>query len=139
MSFAYYANIAKKINDQHEVTFTAIGAKQRHGQRDDQSTLEDYEKSDRGIRFNPDWGYKKGKLVHIEDNFYHKPQLSINHYWNINNSTLLSTSVYASFGSGGGGGTLGDNKFNNSDYRVDGVVDLDRIVEEKSSGDRFWC
>lgn len=133
LSYSYYANIAKRFNDRHEVTFTAIGAKQRHGQRADQSLLVDYEKSDRGIRYNPDWGYKNGQIVHIEDNFYHKPQISLNHYWTISQNSQLSTSVYASFGSGGGGGTLGDNKFNNADYRVDGVVDLDRIVEENQA------
>lgn len=133
LSYAYYANIAKRINDSHEVTFTAIGAKQSHGQRADQSLLVDYENSDRGIRFNPDWGYKNGQVVHIEDNFYHKPQLSLNHYWTISPTAQLSTAAYASFGSGGGGGTLGDNKFNNADYRVDGVVDLDRIVRENQA------
>ena len=133
LSFSYYANIAKKFNDNHELTFTAIGAKQEHGQRQDQSLLIDYEQSSRGIRYNPDWGYKNGQVVHIEDNFYHKPQLSLNHYWSIDRTTSLHTSLYASFGSGGGGGTLGDNKFNNADYRVDGVVDLDRIVRENQA------
>ncbi|MCB9354464.1 MAG: TonB-dependent receptor [Lewinellaceae bacterium] len=133
LSFSYYANIAKKINADHEVTFTAIGAKQRHGQREDQSLLVDYENSPRGIRYNPDWGYKKGQLVNIEDNFYHKPQISLNHYWSISPRSQLSTSVYASFGSGGGGGTSGTNKFNDPNYRVDGVVDLDRIVEENQA------
>lgn len=133
LAYSYYANIAKKINDQHEITFTAIGAQQRHGQRQDRSTLEEYANSDRGVRYNPDWGYKAGQLINIEDNFYHKPQLSLNHYWNINPTTQLSTAVYASYGSGGGGGTVGDNKFNNAAYRVDGVVDLDRIVRENQA------
>ena len=133
LSYAYYANIAKKINDKHEITLTAIGAKQRHGQRADQSLMSEYENSDRGIRYNPDWGYKNGQVVHIEDNFYHKPQFSLNHYWDINETTQLSTSAYASYGTGGGGGTLGDNKFNNADYRIDGVVDLDRIVRENQA------
>lgn len=133
LSYSYYANIAKRLNANHELTFTAIGAQQRHGQRQDRSLLVDYEKSDRGVRFNPDWGYKNGQVVNIEDNFYHKPQLSLNHYWTINPSTRLSTAFYASYGTGGGGGTLGDNKFNNADYRVDGVVDLDRIVRENQA------
>ena len=133
LSYSYYANIAKKINDQHEITLTAIGAKQRHGQRGDQSLMVDYENSDRDVKFNPDWGYKNGQLVHIEDNFYYKPQYSLNHYWNINPTTRLHTSAYVSTGTGGGGGTLGDNKFNNADYRVDGLVDLDRIVEENQA------
>jgi len=130
LSYSYYANIAKRINENHDITFTVIGAKQEHGQRQNQSSLLTYEESDRGIRYNPDWGYKNGQVLHVEDNFYHKPQLSLNHYWDINNTTHLSTAVYASFGSGGGGGTLGENKFQNPDYRLDGVIDLDRIVRE---------
>ncbi len=137
LSHSYYANIAKKINDQHEITFTAIGAKQRHGQRQNRSTLAEYEASSRDVRFNPDWGYKNGQLLNIEDNFYHKPQLSLNHYWNISPNSRLSTAFYASYGTGGGGGTLGDNKFNNSSYRVDGVVDIDRIVEENEAVKEF--
>ena len=137
LSYSYYANIAKRLSANHELTFTAIGAQQRHGQRQDRSLLVDYEKSDRGVRFNPDWGYKNGQVVNIEDNFYHKPQLSLNHYWTINTSTRLSTAFYASYGTGGGGGTLGDNKFNNADYRVDGVVDLDRIVRENQAVSDF--
>jgi len=113
LSHSYYANIAKKINNQHELTFTAIGAKQRHGQRQDRSLLADYEASSRDVKFNPDWGYKNGQLLNIEDNFYHKPQLSLNHYWTISPNSRLSTALYASSGTGGGGGTLGDNKFNN--------------------------
>lgn len=130
LSYSYYANIAKRINDKHDISFTVIGAKQRHGQRQNQHLLSVYEDSDRGIRYNGDWGYKNGQVTHIEDNFYHKPQISLNHYWDISPSAHLSTAVYASFGSGGGGGTLGENKFQDPDYRVDGVVDLDRIVTE---------
>ncbi len=136
LSFSYYASIAKKINSAHEVTFTAIGAKQEHGQRQDRSTLAEYEKAG-GIKYNPNWGYKNGEILHVEDNFYHKPQISLNHYWNISSSSQLSTSVYASFGSGGGGGTKGDNKFTNPDYRVDGLVDLDRIVAENQAVSDF--
>lgn len=130
LSYSYYATIAKRLNSKHELTLTAIGAKQEHGQRQDQSLLSEYEQSPRGIRYNPDWGYKNGQLTHIEDNFYHKPQISLNHYWTISPSAQLSTAFYASYGTGGGGGTGGDNKFNNADYRVDGLVDLDRIVRE---------
>ncbi len=137
LSYAYYANIAKRINKKHDLTLTVIGAKQVHGQRQNQSLLTEYENSARGIRFNPDWGYKNGQSTNIEDNFYHKPQISLNHYWKINSTTHLSTAFYASFGTGGGGGTLGVNKFTDPDYRVDGVVDLDRIVSENRAVKEF--
>jgi len=69
---------------------------------------------------------------HISFNFYHKPQISLNHYWFISDKTNLSTSVYASFGSGGGRRQSG-SKLGSSEYRVgdiDTPIDFDRIVKE---------
>lgn len=133
LGFSYYANIAKQINDNHEVTFTAIGAKQRHGQRQSNSLLIDYENSPSGIKYNPDWGYKNGQVLQVEDNFYHKPQLSLNHYWTLSNRMELSTSAYASFGTGGGGGTGGTF---DKDVRVGGEygpIDVDFFVEQNEN------
>lgn len=133
-AISYFINLSKEINDAHTLSFTAFGAKQRHGQRQNRHTIATYRESERGIKYNSDWGYKNGQVTHIEDNFYHKPQLSLNHYWDINDKTSLSTAVYASFGSGGGGGTAGDesSKFTSADYKIGnlGPVDLDRIVDE---------
>lgn len=141
---AYFVNLSKQINDQHKLSFTAFGAKQRHGQRQNRHTIATYRESERGIKYNSDWGYKNGQVTFIEDNFYHKPQISLNHYWDISDKTSLSTAAYVSFGSGGGGGTLGSDgenpgfegdgrfKFTSADYRLGeyGPLDFDRIVQE---------
>ena len=133
LGYNYFVNIAKEFGENHELSFTAFGAPQRHGQRQNRYLIQTYRESESGIRFNGDWGYLNGQVTHIEDNFYHKPQMSLNHYWDINENTLLSTAVYASFGTGGGGGWAGENKFGlNSEYR-DGYlqpVNLDLIVDE---------
>jgi iron complex outermembrane receptor protein len=131
----YFVNISKQINENHKIALTAFGAKQQHGQRQNRHTIETFRKSERDIKFNSDWGYKDGQATNSEDNFYHKPQISLNHYWTINDKTSLSTALYASFGSGGGGGTAGDNsKFfiDNDDYRIGvlGTIDFDKIVDE---------
>lgn len=132
--YQYFANIAKKINDKHEVTLTAIGASQTHGQRQSRSTISDYKNSDRGIRYNPDWGYKDGQETNIEDNFYSKPLFSLNHYWTVNTELDVSTAVYYSEGTGGGGGTA----TNGGEYfRRDGKVDFDRIVDENIDNGEF--
>lgn len=141
---SYFLNVSKEINDQHKLSFTAFGAKQRHGQRQNRHTIETYRNSEDGIKYNSDWGYKNGQVTSIEDNFYHKPQISLNHYWDLSDNTSISTAAYASFGSGGGGGTLGSDaetpgfegdarfKFTSADYRIGefGPLDFDRIVEE---------
>ena len=136
--FSYFVNIAKELGEDHELSFTAFGAQQRHGQRQNAQPMDIYRLSESGTRFNADWGYLDGQVVHVEDNFYHKPQISLNHYWDISDDTQLSTAVYASFGSGGGGGYGGENKFglgtesNPSPYRNGYLqpVNLDLIVAE---------
>nr|WP_321227332.1 TonB-dependent receptor [uncultured Psychroserpens sp.] len=133
---SYFVNLSKEINDNHKLSFSAFGAKQRHGQRQNRQLIETFNESERGRKFNADWGYKNGQVTHVEDNFYNKPQISLNHYWTVNDKTSVSTAAYASFGSGGGGGTAGSlsSKFNltSSDYRIGnlGPIDLDKIVDE---------
>jgi len=140
----YFVNVSKEINDNHKISFTAFGAKQRHGQRQNRQLIETFKNSPDGIKYNQDWGYKNGQVTFIEDNFYHKPQISLNHYWDLNDKTSISTAAYVSFGSGGGGGTLGSDadapgfvndgrsKFTSDEYRIGnfGPLDFDRIVDE---------
>ncbi|HET8753513.1 MAG TPA: carboxypeptidase-like regulatory domain-containing protein [Salinimicrobium sp.] len=131
--FSYFLNISKDFGEDHQLSLTAFGAKQRHGQRQTAEEIEIYRMSESGEKFNRDWGYKNGEVLHIEDNFFHKPQISLNHFWDISENTELSTVAYASFGSGGGGGFGGENKFGlDSEYRYGYLqpVNLDLIVEE---------
>ncbi|WBL22514.1 TonB-dependent receptor [Zunongwangia sp. HRR-M8] len=135
--YNYFLNIAKEINENHELSLTAFGAPQRHGQRETLHTIEDYKRSDRDIKFNGDWGYRNGQVVNVQDNFYHKPQISLNHYWDISDRTELSTAAYVSFGTGGGGGYTGnaDLRSVDSDYRSAPYqpLNLDRVVDENAA------
>lgn len=137
---SYFVNLSKEINDEHKISFTAFGSKQRHGQRQNRQTISTFKASESGRKFNADWGYKDGQVTHQEDNFYNKPQMSLNHYWSLNDNTSIATVAYASFGSGGGGGIAGVNKFGFSntgfsEYRkgLYGTIDFDKIVEENSA------
>jgi len=130
LGYSYYLNIAKQINTKHLLTFSVIGAKQNHGQRENKLKIEDFRNSPNGIRQNNDWGKKGGEVVHVEDNFYHKPQISLNHYWTINETMELSTAVYVSTGTGGGGGTAGESSlFSVRKGGQYGYIDLDNIVD----------
>lgn len=128
--YNYFVNISKQLGTNHKLSITSFGAPQRHGQRQNQHLISRYRNSESGIKFNSDWGLRGGKVVHIEDNFYHKSQTSLNHYWTINDKSSLSTAVYASWGTGGGGGTAGDSEL----FKVrlgdsDQPIDLDNIIE----------
>lgn len=137
---SYFVNISKKFNDQHKLSFSAFGAKQQHGQRQNRQLIETYRNSERGRKFNADWGYKNGQVTSQEDNFYHKPQISLNHYWDLNDNTSINSSAYVSFGTGGGGGIRGVNKFTfnadgSSEYRdgLYGPIDFDKISDENEA------
>lgn len=79
---------------------------------------------DYGMRFNPNWGpisgataddlteYYNGEehdprsteYLMERQNFYHKPQMNLNWYWDINEKMNLSNVFYLSMGIGGGTG-----------------------------------
>lgn len=129
----YFVNLSKEINEHHKLSFTAFGAKQEHGQRYNKRTIaQNRETEQGGKRFNPDWGYHNGQIEYASFNFYHKPQISLNHFWTISDNTSLSTALYASFGSGGGRRDQGD-KIGSNAYRLgadDQPIDFDKIAEE---------
>jgi len=49
----------------------------------------------------------RDNILNERENFFHKPQINLNHYFQINDKSLLSTVVYYSGGKGGGTGTRG--------------------------------
>lgn len=135
--YNYFLSLAQQLNEQHRLTFTAFGAQQTHGQRYNRSTIAELLDTDSGPqKANKDWGYKNGEVYHQSFNFYHKPQISLNHLWEINDNSALSTALYASFGSGGGRRDEG-SKIGSSEYRIGGSglqpIDFDRIIEENKA------
>ena len=106
--YSYFFTLAKQVNDKHRLVLTGIGAPQSHGQRTSGLTPGQYDTLDR--RFNGDIGYfDNGDLFNDRVNYYHKPQFSLNHYWNASEKTTVSSSLYYSIGHGGGSGRLGSS------------------------------
>ncbi|RMH68393.1 MAG: TonB-dependent receptor [Gemmatimonadetes bacterium] len=117
--FGYFFTIGKKFG-KHNLDLTVVGAPQQHGQRTSKETITDFQT--RGTDYNDAWGYQHGKVKHTRVNFYHKPVFNINHSWLINNKTLLSNVLYASWGTGGGTGPYGPTFFSYDDA---GQIDFD--------------
>ncbi|OUR91595.1 TonB-dependent receptor [Flavobacteriales bacterium 34_180_T64] len=132
--YNYFVSLSQQLNEKHRLTFTAFGAQQTHGQRFNRSTIAELRDTDSGPqKANKDWGYKDGEVLSSAYNFYHKPQISLNHFWEINDKSVLSTAVYASFGSGGSRRDEG-SKIGSDAYRIGSAglqpIDFDTIVEE---------
>ncbi|KRD11627.1 TonB-dependent receptor [Flavobacterium sp. Root901] len=127
-------------NDKHDFQLTITGAPQWHDQRSTFITIAQYQKygsvDDPNIKYNSDWGYKNGQSFNMTRNYYHKPIVSLNWDYKINETSKLSTVAYVSFGRGGGsraaGGIRGLN-YNNDAFRTaDGLIDYDKIVAYNS-------
>ncbi len=131
-AFNYFINISKQINDDHTLSLTAFGAPQTHSQRYDRLTIQEYRDAPQGIRYNPNWGILNGQKTSISENTYHKPQISLNHNWTIDETSFLSTAVYASLATGGSTND-GGSSVNFDDFRTNGAyspINLDAIVQE---------
>ena len=111
--YNWFVNISKRINDRHQLSLTAFGAPQKHNQRKPVYaglTIKEWDKwgtmymgeKDK-YRYNPVYGFdNNGKERTSMENGYHKPQISLNHQWQIDYKSSLSTALYMSIGRGYG-------------------------------------
>lgn len=140
--WSYFANIAKRINEKHSLSLTAFGAPQWHNQRFSRQIIQNFRDHPDGPRYNPDLGYRNGEAYTTAYNYYHKPQVSLNHFYSINQNTSLSTSFYLSMSKGGGRRTYGNQtgwlRYNSTDGKPtgdtkltpDGYLDFDWVMEQ---------
>ena len=108
--YNYFANISKRINENHQLALTAFGAPQQHYQRSSGLTMKEWNNVRKYMkdgmhfsRYNPTYGYDDfGNENSANYNVYHKPQISLNHIWQIDHKSSLSTTAYVSLGRGYG-------------------------------------
>lgn len=136
--YNYFAAFGWEVNNAHDLQFMVTGAPQTHNQRTtsffNMATLADYLRY--GDKYNFNDGTLNGEEFNWRKNFYHKPVISLNWNWDINDNSSLSTSAYMSFGRGGGTGDigrLGGNYASSSNFRNQkGLVEYDQIVNSNS-------
>ncbi|MDD2419739.1 MAG: TonB-dependent receptor plug domain-containing protein [Bacteroidales bacterium] len=125
-SWAYMLNISKQINNRHSLLLTLLGSPERHQQRSARLTAQ--ETGQYGLAYNKNWGWYNGTARNLSENFYHKPYLTLHHFFQISHNTELTNSLYLSVGHGGGkwSETKGKRLI---EYRKDGLVDWEAIVQ----------
>ncbi|QTE24174.1 TonB-dependent receptor [Polaribacter cellanae] len=122
----YFISFGYKLNDKHNFNLLVTGAPQYHDQAFNEK-ISTYIK--RGQRYNGNWGTYKGEYQTERRNFYHKPVINLNWDYDINESSNLSTVLYASWGRGGGTGPRGA-RINDT---PEGQVDYDAIYALNAS------
>lgn len=115
--YSYFGNVSKQINDKHMISLTVLGAPQWHNQRSDNLLISEWQKHDNKYKYNAAYGFGlNGQRKVAGFNKFHKPQISLNHYWTINEKSSLSTAFYVSIGRGGGYRGQGNSTYRNSWY-----------------------
>lgn len=129
-SWAYMFNAGKRINNHHSLLFTALGSPERHQQRS--ARLSATEVETYGRTYNKNWGYLNGEARNLSENFYHKPYLTLHHFYNSGKAIEISNAIYLSTGHGGGRWSESKGK-RILDYRRDGLIDWDSVVADNLS------
>lgn len=138
----YFLAFGYELNNKHDFQFTFTGAPQWHNQRSTAPTITQYLKygsaGEPNIRYNSDWGYLNGEEYSFRTNYYHKPIMSLNWDYKINETTKLSTVIYGSWGRGGGsngaGAIRGNRFFADNLRKADGSIDID-LIQAYNSGE----
>ena len=171
-SYNYFLNISKRINSDHQLSLQFFGAPQQHYGRSNALTESEWNNAKKYMtggkhwtRYNPDYGFDiNGNRKTADFNEYHMPQLFLNHIWQINYKSNLSTTAYVSIGRGNGysgDGTDGYSEYDwyGSDYgilntkfrKIDGTFDYaaiqqmnaesangSKMIMTKQRGDHDW-
>ncbi len=117
-AYNYFLNVSKRINESNQISLTVTGAPQTHNKRSNQNglTIEgwqqaaNYMPAGQMYRYNPTYGLGlNGEKKSSQYNHYNKPVAMLNHVWQIDLKSSLSTVVYASIGTGYGSSGQGYN------------------------------
>lgn len=111
-AYNWFVNLTKRFNENHQLSLTAFGAPQWHNQRNNnnglsikewQNVKQYVDNLDDVYKYNPSFGYRKNGVAYNQNqNKYNKPQISLNHQWQIDHKSSLSTVAYVSIGRGYG-------------------------------------
>jgi hypothetical protein len=94
-AYSLFASVEKKINKNHSINFTSIFAPNKRG-KSSPNTQEVYDLKD--IKYNEYWGYLNGRKTNSRVKDVEEPILMLNHFWDISETTAISTNIAYQFG-----------------------------------------
>lgn len=87
---SFFIGLEKKLNPRHSFNFTGIYAKNKRGK----NSANTQEQTDlKGVRYNAYWGEQEGEKRNARYKEVAEPLLMLTHYWEINPTTSLTTTL----------------------------------------------
>ncbi len=94
-AYSYFVSAEKKFNDKHSLGLVVFGAPSKRGGRS-ATVQEVYDLT--SIRYNPNWGWQDGRKRNAKITDSHTPFAILTHYFDIDNTSKLKTSLAFSTG-----------------------------------------
>jgi hypothetical protein len=95
-AWSYFLAVEKKLSARHRIALTIFGAPTERGQA--AGTVQEAYDLAGSNYYNPNWGYQDGEKRNAKVKQFHEPVFILNHYWDINNTTRLTTTLSYTFG-----------------------------------------
>lgn len=90
-AWSLFGSVEKKINNKHSIGLTVLDSPSKRG-RFSGSVQEAYDLAGSNY-YNSNWGYQDGKVRNSRVNDSNQPIAILRHDWNINENTVLTTSL----------------------------------------------
>ncbi|WP_248724798.1 TonB-dependent receptor [Seonamhaeicola sp. ML3] len=94
-SNSFFASVEKKFNNTHSLGLVAIYTPNRRG-KTSPNTQEVFDLKD--IKYNEYWGWQDGEKRNSRIKEVSEPIIMLNHYWDLNDKTSLTTNIGYQFG-----------------------------------------
>ena len=129
-SWAYMFNVSERINGNNDIVLTLLGSPEKHQQRSVRLSESEVEKY--GVRYSKNWGYLNGEKMNLSQNFYHKPYLTLNHFYTPDSGIEMTNTLYISVGNGGGRWSESKGKRIIS-YQEEGHIDWGSVISDNQA------
>jgi len=117
------------------INFTAFGSPQVHGQRGSAQTASEWQTY--GYDYNPNVGYlgngNTQEIISTQQNYYFKPVFSIDDTYQFSDKSMLTTTVYYSWGTGYGSGPLTVYGYDMPKNYMNGMLNLNSVYTTNST------
>jgi hypothetical protein len=110
---SFFASVEKRINKSNSISFSTIISPNKRG-KSSANTQEVFDL--KGTRYNSYWGFQNGEIRNSRIKEIVEPIVLLNHYWNLNSTSTLQTSIGYQFGK------VSNSRIDYNGSKIDGAI-----------------